>query len=1203
MISANNHHQQRSNQRSRGRVKKSGNVGLFTHVDGGPIRNPHTPNSKERKPNIILILTDDQDVELGSLNFMPRTLRLLRDAGAEFRHAYTTTPMCCPARSSILTGMYVHNHQVFTNNDNCSSPQWQATHETRSFSTYLSNAGYRTGYFGKYLNKYNGSYIPPGWREWGGLIMNSKYYNYSINMNGQKIKHGFDYAKDYYPDLIANDSIAFLRQSKQQNHRKPVMLTMSFPSPHGPEDSAPQYSHLFFNVTTHHTPSYDFAPNPDKQWILRITKKMEPIHRKFTDLLMTKRLQTLQSVDVAVERVYQELKQLGELDNTYIFYTSDHGYHLGQFGLIKGKSFPFEFDVRVPFLLRGPGIEAGSLVEEIVQNVDLAPTFLDIAGVPVPPHMDGKSILPLVLNRHRSIKFKWPDTFLIESSGRRETPEQLAEQRAKAAAAKYSQLLNENNNKMEINLPENRTVVEDLKLRDHDFGSHEQEEDFDDDEIDDDEFEESDFDTEVQKDEPSKTSVKRKIRNRETYHDDNQMDNNLPPYQSKLARLNVECSDPELLQDCIPGQKWKCINEDGRWRKHKCKFHKEVQNHLAEVNKYLSAQSKRRNCACFTPDGVVYTKIKTERDVFQPKQKRYEHRQKFTRSKRETSEDFDEVYIDQIPPEFLDLLRMDKVVENLQSNLMNQSMENEHQRKKRESSDYITQTLDELSKVLGSIEEKYTNVSADWPVQCFVEQTGKVNCSTIVYKNEEAWKQSRVQIDKLIKVLKNKISNLKDIKKHLRDHRPMNMTYDEENFSSSIEDYEIEDVTKAPKRKNPHRHNGTERKRKQKVSTTTEDFTNASTTESDDMTNSSFTQDYVSEESSSVASTTLLTVVSSQRSKSRTKQQRTSTMSPSTTSSTEEYSEATDNFSVSEQPDVTSTIETLKTFSTTDNIDIKSVAADVESKPRHKHKLTNFNSTSEDHHYHRNIPADCYCEPEFESPPSFEKEIAKDARKKLKEERQRKKERKRNKKAKMEKECLTEKMNCFSHDSNHWRTAPMWEDVPFCFCMNANNNTYSCLRTINNTHNYLYCEFTTGLITFYNLKKDPFETKNMESSLTEQEKSFLHHTLEHMKGCKGRGCILPRKNHMQLGAEETEENSNNINAIPFRGSRRRHGNVHPIENDPQQSENVPKKRQNKYGKRRAWYNQQQNQQQTTNSRPSRARGNNRRSVLRDSNLY
>lgn len=86
--------------------------------------------------------------------------------------------------------------------------------------------------------------------------MNSRYYNYSINMNGKKIKHGFEYNKDYYPDLIANDSVAFLRQSKHNFARKPVMLVASFPAPHGPEDSAPQFSNLFFNVSTHQSVYY-----------------------------------------------------------------------------------------------------------------------------------------------------------------------------------------------------------------------------------------------------------------------------------------------------------------------------------------------------------------------------------------------------------------------------------------------------------------------------------------------------------------------------------------------------------------------------------------------------------------------------------------------------------------------------------------------------------------------------------------------------------------------------------------------------------------------------------------------------------------------------------------------------------------------------------------------------------------------------------
>ncbi|EDV93827.1 extracellular sulfatase SULF-1 homolog [Drosophila grimshawi] len=1044
--------------------------------------------ARERRPNIILILTDDQDVELGSLNFMPRTLRLLRDGGAEFRHAYTTTPMCCPARSSLLTGMYVHNHMVFTNNDNCSSPQWQATHETRSYATYLSNAGYRTGYFGKYLNKYNGSYIPPGWREWGGLIMNSKYYNYSINLNGQKIKHGFDYAKDYYPDLIANDSIAFLRSSKQQNQRKPVLLTMSFPAPHGPEDSAPQYSHLFYNVTTHHTPSYDHAPNPDKQWILRVTDPMLPVHKRFTNVLMTKRLQTLQSVDVAVERVYNELKALGELDNTYIVYTSDHGYHLGQFGLIKGKSFPFEFDVRVPFLIRGPGIQASKVVNEIVLNVDLAPTFLDMGGVPTPPQMDGRSILPLLLSRNRIVRDTWPDSFLIESSGRRETADQIAESRARLLAERRNMKL------------VNSTLLEDLLGRDNmttttissssssstvatmlsSMATAVEQDEFEDDADTDTEDDDGDGEGAMDSSAPALDDDELEDGAAEEDEDDEleeqelllqQHDNNLPlaPYITKMMRLNSECSDPALLKNCLPGQKWKCVNEDGRWRKHKCKFHLQLEHQLA----MMPRKQYQRNCACFTSDGLVYTKIRAPTSTLhshrlhkrthlhqhqhQHQNQHHLHQQLGKRRHKRHASDL-EVYHTELPYEMEELLDLDKSVDLLVKHgrrskreaTAKQNVTNINSNSNTTSNDAIATVIQQIQSTLDTLEHK---MHSSIPVgrggkfqkggtRCYVEEsTDKVNCSDVIYEDEKTWRTSRNQIDMLIKLLKDKISTLKDMKKQMRESK--------------------QQAAAAAAAAGGRR--GDNRRRNEAAA-------------AQEGAGPEFNMSYFSTMNSTPRPSILLPNVYSAGQK-----------------------------------------EILRGVG----------SAAVYESLEQSHPMSQFASRAE-----------CYCEPDAGESHADSKEMAREARRKLKEERQRKKERKRIKKARLEKECLSEKMNCFSHDNQHWRTAPFWNDSPFCFCMNANNNTYSCLRTINATHDYLYCEFTTGLITFYNLTIDRFETQNRASSLTPAERSYMHDRLERLKGCRGRNCSV-RRQLPQVGMATAVLQPTAVNHVQ-RNNKRKH---------------------------------------------------------------
>ena len=353
-------------------------------------------------PNIVLILTDDQDVQLASGDYMPNVRKLLAQRGVSFTNSYVPLSLCCPSRTTLLRGQYPHNTGVLTNNlPNGGFEKALASGiESATIATLLHGAGYRTALLGKYLNGYpetaTPNYVPAGWDEWYSPSAGNPYteYNYTLNENGALTVHG-ESPSDYRTDVMRDRAVDFIRRAAA-TPSQPIFVYFASYAPHEPFTPAPRHASLFPDAIAPRPPSFNEADVSAKPEFIRIRPPLSPGQIASLDQDYRNRVRSLQAVDEAIAEIVEALAATGRLSNTYLFFTSDNGFHMGEHRLMPGKYTPYETDIHVPLVVRGPGVPAGEVRSQIAANLDLAVTFADIAGVPPLPFSDGRSLKGLL---------------------------------------------------------------------------------------------------------------------------------------------------------------------------------------------------------------------------------------------------------------------------------------------------------------------------------------------------------------------------------------------------------------------------------------------------------------------------------------------------------------------------------------------------------------------------------------------------------------------------------------------------------------------------------------------------------------------------------------------------------------------------------------------------------------------------------------
>ena len=340
------------------------------------------------RPDIVLINVDD--MRESDFIALTRTRALLKQQGASFPNYFITTPLCGPSRASLFRGQYVHNHGVQKNNG--ANGGWKAWHNTGTdqdtVATWLRAAQYRTAHIGKHMNGYGSanSVVGPGWSEWI-VPMPVSFFNYDLNVNGTTEPHG-NAAADYLTDVMAAKAESVIASTPAGT---PIFLYFAPKAPHGPATPAPRHVGAFASHQLDESGSFNEADMSDKPDYMQrpplTAQQVTDLERRERD-----RLESLLSVDEAIERIVTALQAANRLPNTYIFFITDNGYLLGQHRH-SGKLVPYEEAIRMSMLVRGPRVAAGSTNPAMVANIDLAPTFAALAGATTPGFVDGRSIV------------------------------------------------------------------------------------------------------------------------------------------------------------------------------------------------------------------------------------------------------------------------------------------------------------------------------------------------------------------------------------------------------------------------------------------------------------------------------------------------------------------------------------------------------------------------------------------------------------------------------------------------------------------------------------------------------------------------------------------------------------------------------------------------------------------------------------------